>query len=252
MNFGSLFSGNGGLDLGLERAGMKCLWQVEIDPFCRSVLAKHWPHVPKFSDAAKFCREQGNCDGCIETGQVIRGCGRVDLICGGFPCQDVSNAGLREGIEGEQSGLWREFARVLRELRPRYAVVENVGALAVRGLPRVLGDLAEIGFDAEWSMLPAAAFGAVHRRERLFIVAYPSGDGLEGGYTTAAIGQSAVASLDHLHDWPALSAPFGLRSTDGVSNFVDRINALGNAVVPNVAEWIGRRIMERESCHASR
>lgn len=157
MTFGSLFSGIGGFDLGFERAGLRCAWQVEIDPFCQRVLAKHWPEVPRHGDIKTFPPE---------------GDWSVDIICGGFPCQDISNAGKREGIDGERSGLWSDMLRVIRVVRPRYVVVENVAALASRGLDRVLGDLAASGFDAEWEVLPAAAFGAPHIRERVFILAY--------------------------------------------------------------------------------
>lgn len=126
MRFGSLFSGIGGMDLGLERAGMRCAWQIEIDEHKRSVLSKHWPNVPKFND--------------------VRECGKhnlepVDLIAGGFPCQDVSHAGPRIGINGARSGLWSEFHRIIYELRPRYTLVENVTGLLDRGIERVLGDL---------------------------------------------------------------------------------------------------------------
>jgi DNA (cytosine-5)-methyltransferase 1 len=231
MTFGSLFSGFGGMDLGLERAGLKCWWQVEINKYAQGVLKKHWPKVTQWSDV----RVAG-----FNTLEP------VDLICGGFPCQGISNAGEREGLADERSGLWKEFIRIVRELRPHYVLVENVGALTVRGLQRVLGDLCESGFDAEWATLSAASFGAVHRRERLFIVAYTTGNRLEGRITTARAGEESVATLDNLHDWPALSEPFGIRSTNGVPCFVERITGLGNAVVPQVAEWIGRRILEAE------
>lgn len=162
---GSLFSGIGGIDLGLERAGFRIAAQVEIDDYCRRVLAKHWPGVPRFADIREV------------TGDDI---GDVDLLAGGFPCQDISNAGKRAGIDGERSGLWGEFARLVREIRPRYVLVENVGALLGRGIDRVLGDLAALGYDAEWESLPAAAFGAPHLRWRVFLVAYPNGDRCNG------------------------------------------------------------------------
>jgi DNA (cytosine-5)-methyltransferase 1 len=104
----------------------------------------------------------------------------VDVLAGGFPCQDLSYAGKGAGIDGERSGLWGEYARLIRELRPRYVVVENVTALLARGMGRVLGDLAACGYDAEWDCIPAAAVGAPHRRDRVWIVAYPNGAGLEG------------------------------------------------------------------------
>jgi DNA (cytosine-5)-methyltransferase 1 len=157
MTIGSLFSGIGGLELGLEMCGLgPVLWQCDSDPAARTVLAEHWPDAHRYDDV-----------------RGIDGTARhVDLICGGFPCQDISNAGRRAGIDGERSGLWGEFARVVRLLRPQYVFVENVAALAHRGLPRVLGDLSTLGFDAEWDVFRACDVGAPHRRERLFILAY--------------------------------------------------------------------------------
>ena len=164
MTFGSLFAGIGGLDLGLERAGIVCKWQVENEPYCIKVLEKHWPHVPKWRDVRYFLGGK--------RWRKCRAAWDVDLICGGFPCQDISNAGRRAGIDGSRSGLWTDFARVIRLLRPRYVLVENVPALVIRGLSRVLGDLAQLGYSAEWDRIPAAAVGAPHLRWRLFIVAY--------------------------------------------------------------------------------
>lgn len=160
LTYGSLFTGIGGIDLGLDRAGLECRWQVEIDPYCQTVLKEHWPNVPKFGDI----RELGEID--LEP---------VDLIAGGFPCQPFSNAGKRRGVDDER-WLWPEFARIVRLLRPRYVLVENVpGLLAGRGMAEVLGDLAALGFDAEWECIPAAAVSAPHLRWRVFVVAYSVG-----------------------------------------------------------------------------
>ncbi len=261
MRFGSLFAGIGGIDLGLERAGMTCTWQVEIDPWCQRVLAKHWPHVPRFADV----RTVG-----------ARELDPVDLICGGFPCQDISNAGRRRGIDGDQSGLWREFARILCELRPEYALVENVAALRVRGLGRVLGNLAACGYDAEWDCVPAAAVGAPHLRDRLFVVAHarrererlePESQSRGGG--THVVGHDGedrdVAGAAGSRWWPARSVlPEGAEGRRALREFarrgwwftepdvgrvaarvsarVDRLRGLGNAVVPQVAEYVGHFI----------
>jgi DNA (cytosine-5)-methyltransferase 1 len=170
MIFGSLFAGIGGIDLGLERAGMRCAWQVEIDDYATRVLAKHWPNVHRERD--------------------VRTCGAanlapVDLICGGFPCQDISYAGRGEGLGGARSGLWYEYARIVRELRPRYVLVENVSALLTRGLDAVLGTLAALGYDAEWHCIPAAYVGAPHIRDRVFVVAYSD----RGGCTRSGLCQ---------------------------------------------------------------
>jgi DNA (cytosine-5)-methyltransferase 1 len=158
LTFGSLFAGIGGFDLGLERAGMRCEWQVEIDPYARAVLAKHWPDVRRHEDVRTFPPQEG------EWG--------VDVICGGFPCQDISVAGKGAGLAGARSGLWYEYARIIGELRPRYVIVENVAALLARGMGTVLGDLSTLGYDAEWHVIPASAVGAPHRRERVWIVAH--------------------------------------------------------------------------------
>jgi DNA (cytosine-5)-methyltransferase 1 len=161
MNVLDLFSGIGGFSLGLERAGFKTVAFCEIEPYPRAVLRKHWPDVPCYDDVRTLTAERLAADGIT-----------VDVICGGFPCQDISNAGKRAGIEGERSGLWREYARLIGELRPKYVIVENVAALLGRGMGRVLGDLAEIGYDAEWQVISAADVGAPHLRERVWIVAY--------------------------------------------------------------------------------
>ena len=159
MTVGSLFAGIGGFDLGFERAGYEIKFQVEIDKYANKVLEKHFPNAERFND--------------------VRTVGKhnlpyVDVLVGGFPCQDISVAGKGAGIkEGTRSGLWSEFARIISEIRPRYVVVENVAALLGRGMGRVLGDLSEIGYDAEWRIISAADVGAPHLRKRIWIVAYP-------------------------------------------------------------------------------
>lgn len=257
MRFGSLFSGIGGLDLGLERAGMECRWQVEIDPFCQRVLEKHWPNVKRYGDIRQVSGFE------LEP---------VDLIAGGFPCQDLSSAGLRRGIRNDtRSGLWSEFVRLIRELRPRYVFIENVpGLLANEPMRRVLGDLSSLGFDAQWESIPAAAVGAPHLRDRVWIFAYSRPEpGGNAGRNHASCGRhdlfperdgrdkavggkdwELVALVSGVHprssaDWWSRQSRVA-RSVNGVPReLVDARNAaLGNAVVPQVAEWIGRRIME--------
>jgi DNA (cytosine-5)-methyltransferase 1 len=257
LRFGSLFSGIGAFDYGLEQAGMTCAYQIEVDPWCRRVLTKHWPLVPKWSDI----REVRAAD-----------LPPVGLLAGGFPCVDISDAGKRAGIDGERSGLWREFHRLVREIRPRYVLVENVGALLYRGLDRVLGDLAACGYDAEWQGVSAAACGAPHIRERVFVVAYPGrpGDGQTGRPTEVERAAGAVerAGMEPLLDhalfsraarpdpprlrWraPARSEwspePGIRRVVDGSPYRMDRLRGLGNAVVPQVARFIGGLILEAE------
>ena len=155
LTFGSLFAGIGGFDLGFERAGFECRWQVEIDNYATKILEKHWPQVHRERDIRE-CNASN-----LE---------RVDCIIGGFPCQDISYAGRGAGLDGERSGLFFEAIRLVRELQPRAIVLENVAALLTRGLDRVLGTLAEIGYDAEWHCIPAAAVGAPHIRDRVFVI----------------------------------------------------------------------------------
>jgi DNA (cytosine-5)-methyltransferase 1 len=268
VNVGSLFSGIGGFDLGFERAGMRVAWQVELDPFCRAILARHFPAAARFEDV----RLVG-----------ARELDPVDLVCGGFPCQDLSSAGRGAGIDGARSGLWAEFARIIRELRPRYVVVENVPALLTekgkrwdRGpIGRVLGDLAEARYDAEWACLSAREFGAPHLRKRVWIVAYPARDAearaakesgskrqraRAGGQRSGALADADGAGRSEqrcaesapspkpsleLDRWWAAEPSVG-RVADGVPHRVDRLAGLGNALVPQIAEWIGRRILDYE------
>lgn len=164
MNVLDLFSGIGGFSLGLERAGMRTVAFCEIEPFCRKVLARHWPNVKQYTDVRTLTADQLMADGIP----------RIDVICGGFPCQDISVAGKGAGLAGERSGLWREYARIIGEVRPKFVIVENVAALLGRGLGDVLGDLAALGYDAEWHCIPASYVGAPHRRDRLWIISYAS------------------------------------------------------------------------------
>ena len=231
MRFVSLFAGIGGLDLGLERSGMRCVGQVEIDPYCRAVLAKHWPDVPKMEDVREF---QGH-----EFGEF-------DWLVGGFPCQDVSNAGLRAGISAPRSGLYGEIVRCLRVVRPLGAVLENVAALLVRGMGRVLGDLAEVGYDAEWDCIPACAVGAPHCRDRVFIIADAQRDQQPRKeprrWSLGRVGREQQP-IPWDRPWEVALAEFrGV--DDGIPRCVERTDAIRNAVVPQVAEVIGRAIME--------
>jgi DNA (cytosine-5)-methyltransferase 1 len=162
MTHGSLFSGIGGIDLGFEWAGIETKWQVEIDEYCQKLLSIRFPHTKKFTDVRKVGSHN------LE---------KVDIISGGFPCQDISVAGKGAGIEGERSGLWTELHRVISELRPRFAFIENVPMLTIRGGGRVISDLAEIGYDAEWQIVGADDVGAWHRRKRIWIVAYSEHNG---------------------------------------------------------------------------
>lgn len=250
---------------------MRTEWFVECDPYCQAVLRKHWPTVPCYEDVRSVAAS------------AVR---PVDLLCGGFPCQDLSAAGRGAGLDGARSGLWSEFARLIGELRPRYVVVENVPLLRSRGLGRVLGEMAALGYDAEWDCVPACAVGAPHRRDRVWIVAYPQRSGLEGQRSQSGQPQvseprdsgSPVANANVLPElesndaprakprggsregagrrgergrsggWPSAWTPepdVG-RVAHGVPSRMDRLRSLGNALVPQIAEEIGRRIMAYE------
>ena len=164
----SLFSGIGGLELGLEWAGMETAGQCEFDRYCRNALEKHWPTVPRWIDIRSL------------TGEWVRNnCGNIDLICGGFPCQDISVAGKGAGITGARSGLWQEMRRVIGEVRPRWVLAENVPALRTRGADEVLGQLEELGYSCWPCVVGAVDVGAYHRRKRVWIVAYSHQQGLE-------------------------------------------------------------------------
>lgn len=243
LTFGSLFAGIGGFDLGFERAGMKCKWQVEIDEYARRVLEKHWPDVQRFGDIRS-----------IRKGAL----GHVDVICGGFPCQDISSAGKKTGITGEKSSLWFEMLRIIRLVRPKYVVVENSSALYERGLDTVLAGMAASGYDAEWQVLPASAFGASHERERTYVIAYADGLGRErilrhdSGMCIAKNQRNKPrGTLGSVWDCisqleKSLGEPSVFGEDDGLPNRVDRLRCCGNAVVPQVAEFIGRRIVDAE------
>jgi len=234
MKFGSLFAGIGGIDLGLERAGMECAWQVEIDPFCQKVLAKHWPEVDMYGDI----KEVGS-----------HNLTPVDLICGGFPCQPHSLAGKREA-SGDERDLWGEMFRVVCEVNPRWVLAENVPGLlsseAGRFFGRVLRDLASVGYCVEWESIPAAAFGAPHIRERIVIIAHADITRLEEREGTNTGRERAFCGTEPERSERWAVEPSVGRVAHGVPSRVDRLRSLGNAVVPQVAEWIGRRILDSD------
>ncbi len=235
-----LFSGIGGFSLGLERAGMQTVAFCEVDPFCRRVLAKHWPNVPVYDDVRTLTADRLRADGIA-----------VDVICGGFPCQDISWAGAGSGLDGERSGLWAEYSRLVGELRPSFVVVENSAALLARGLGRILGDLAAIGYDAEWDCIPAAAIGAPHERDRVWLVAYPNTlDGVPWLGVLADYQAQILATKDRNSASVWLAPPaMPPRVGDGSADWLDRrerTEVIGNSVVPQIPELIGRAIMHAE------
>lgn len=244
-----LFSGVGGFSLGLERSSLcRTVAFCEIDPFCRRVLARDWPGVPCYDDVRQLTRERLAADGIA-----------VDAICGGFPCQDISEAGRRAGIDGERSGLWAEYRRLIGELRPRFVFVENVSALARRGLDRVLCDLAALGYDAEWDCVGSDAVGSSQRRERLWLLAYPHDAGLQGpvwGRQSQAPGAWRPPTHSEplrsaLGYWPPRPGAVGdvPRMVDGPADRAHRLRALGNAIDPALPEMIGRAVIDAQQQH---
>lgn len=246
MKLLDLFSGIGGFSLGLERAGFETVAFCENHPFRRGILAQRWPGVPIYEDI------------CTLTAERLAGDGiSIDAICGGFPCQDLSRANgvwsSRPGLEGARSGLWSEYARLIRELRPRVAIVENVpDLLACLGV--VLGDLAACGYDAEWDCLQTTVVGGRCPRDRVWVVSYPGSERLDGQHGEGLAEGNAGGVFDDLarseprptswQDW--LSEPAIPRVVNGTPNRMDRIRrteSIGNAVVPQIAEVLGRSIM---------
>lgn len=239
MNVLSLFSGIGGLECGLERAGMTTVGQVELNAYCREVLTEHWPEVPKHDDVRT-----------TPAWWASRTRPAVHVVAGGFPCQPFSRYGRQRGTADARWG-WPWMADVVRAVRPRYVVVENVPALIddADAFGWMLGDLAELGFDAEWGVLSACAFGAPHMRERLFLVAYPAGgDGERHLHLSTAVpgGRAGVGAAGREAGpvgW--LPEPDVGRVAHGLPKWMvaPQLTALGNAVVPAVAEHVGRLVM---------
>lgn len=248
----SLFSGIGGMDLAFSQAGFKIVAQVEIDDYCRKVLAKHaqnyWPNATQFADV----RQVG-----------LANLPRADVIAGGFPCQDLSIAGKQAGIrEGNRSGLWYEFRRIIGELRPRIVFIENVPAIIHNGGTLVVNHLAEMGYDCIWGVIPASAVGAGHERERWFLVGNATSAGLQrecgpqsalakpaeyGGSSQGKLLKSTMGRVVDGLSRQLDSARFPVRpnepqheweqprTTDNRgANYANRVKALGNAVVPQV------------------
>ena len=244
IKIGSLFSGIGGFELGLERAipGSRTVWQVEQDEFCQRVLRRHWPASKLYADVV---------------GVGGNNLEKVDIVCGGFPCQDLSFAGRRKGLDGEKSGLWWEMWRVVSELRPRGVCVENVAGLFSLGIRAVLGSLADLGYDAEWQVISARQFGAPHLRKRIFIVAYSTSlDDQKLSINAVKMEQGArvrgsrsrdsrIGRIHRENHWQKHQRPSGIcRVDDGIPNRLDRLRALGNAVVPQCGKWVGEQIMK--------
>jgi DNA (cytosine-5)-methyltransferase 1 len=251
----SLFAGIGGFELGLERSGgFQTVAQCEIDPYCNKVLAKHWPEVKRYGDIRELTAARLAADGIA-----------VDAICGGFPCQDISVAGKGLGLAGERSGLWSEVVRLIREIRPRLIIVENVANLLAGPseqpggwFGRVLGDLAECGYDAEWRNIPAWLVGLPHERQRVWIMAYPEQERRTGilphfvsqheaqefGANQAAISLAASRHLDERARGSVRGESPFFDGDYGLPELVGGLKAGGNAVVPQIPELLGRAYLQ--------
>lgn len=232
LTVGSLFSGIGGIDLGLERAGMTVKWQSEIDPYASQVLKKHWPDIPNLGDIKT-----------VDWSTIEP----VDLIAGGYPCQPFSTAGKRQG-ENDPRHLWPYFRNAISAIRPKYALLENVPGHLSMGATTVIGDLAQIGYDCEWQLISAANVGAPHKRQRLFIVAYPNSQGRQGCFRTQETkppyGRFDLQGTNSRWGDNWVTEPNMGRISNGVPRRVDRLRGLGNAVVPQVAEYVGGLILQ--------
>ena len=243
MKFISLFAGIGGFDLGLERAGMECVAQVEKDPFCLKVLQKHWAHVPKFKDV-------------FDVGK--HNLPAADLICGGFPCQPHSRAGKQQG-KADDRNLWGEYRRIIDELRPAWVIGENVIGIKDTILDEVLSDLESRNYKTVPFIIPSCAFNAPHIRERVFILGWhvPNSEGWRRRFFNAEnvwkeylqsdtfTNSGEILALGNGNPWEV--EPAVGRVVDGVPDRVDRIRALGNAVVPQVVEFLGIHILKAQT-----
>jgi DNA (cytosine-5)-methyltransferase 1 len=235
MTHGSLFSGIGGFELGAEWAGIPTLWNCEIEDYQREVLKKNFPNVKQYRDITK-----------------TSGLGHVDIISGGFPCQDISVAGKGEGITGKRSGLWTEMHRVIREVRPAYVIIENSPALLYRGFERVLCDLSESGYNAEWQCIRNSSFGFPHHRERLYVIAYTNEIGSQGNVRVDRCfkpvfkewtpnSDDGYSCAKRIQQMPTCSH---IRNGDGFPGWTHRVGSIGNAVNPCVAKYLFECIKE--------
>lgn len=242
VNHLSLFSGIGGLDLASEWAGMKTVGQVEWVDFPTKVLEKHWPNIPRWRDVRDVTGES-----------IRRKCGKIDIISGGFPCQPHSLAGKREASTDERD-LWGEFARIISEVKPQWVVGENVPGLlsseSGRFFRRILRDFAQMGYDVGWCTYGAYEVGAIHRRERIFIVAHTNRFNVERGSIKKVLGEFTLPSelpYGSVEEWTRrqkIFEPKLCRTFNGIPGTVDRIMSLGNAVVPLQAYPLFKTIME--------
>jgi len=239
-----LFSGIGGFSLGLESTGgFETVAFCEFDKHARLVLKKHWPEIKIYND--------------VRTLDAKKYRGSIDVVCGGFPCQDLSVAGKKKGItEGERSSLYTEMLRIISECLPRYAIFENVTGLLTgesgRWFAKFLYDLAQVGYDAEWHCISASELGANHHRDRVWVVAYPNLQRCEGVTEEQVLREPRlqIELVRSFERWPTrqdIPSPRSIGASDGLPRRLDRIKRLGNAVVPAIPKIIGEAILKYEN-----
>lgn len=229
LTHGSLFSGIGGFESGADLEQIETMWNCEIEPYQRKILKQNWPNTKQYEDIRKIKRIK-----------------YVDIVSGGFPCQDISIAGKGKGIHGVRSGLWSEMHRVCRIIKPKYIIIENSPMLLIRGLEKVLCDLSEIGYNAEWRCLSNKDFGFPHKRERLYIIAYSYKIGLQGNLPQHGSFTPIFKkwSSDQINGFACAKRFFKIpestviRNDDGFQNWAHRVGAIGNSVNPIVASYL--------------
>lgn len=237
---GSLFSGIGGFEKGAELAGIQTLWNCEYEAFNRSRLKKHWPDTEQFEDVRTLSRPK-----------------YVDIISGGFPCQDISVAGGMEGITGSRSGLWSEMFRICGEVGPKYIIIENSPALTIRGLEKILCDLSQIGYNAEWQCISNFSFGYPHERQRLYIIAYSNKIGSQSNLCKgrsinsifkkwASNSNDGYSIAKRILEIPSCD---DIRNGNGFRDWTHRVGAIGNAVNPTLAYYLFDCIVEFDQMH---
>jgi DNA (cytosine-5)-methyltransferase 1 len=241
MTHGSLFSGIGGFELGAQMAGIETIWNCEIEEFQRNVLKKKFPKTKQYNDIRELHKPE-----------------QVDIISGGFPCQDISIANRNaRGIIGERSGLWTEMFRVVCETKPKYLIIENSPMLLKRGFEYILHDISKIGYDAEWQVLSSAEFGYFHNRKRLYVVAYPDSIGVSGLFKNFSVGEARqrwenskkdfenfIEQEDFNGGYKSKIKPLLFGETYGIPDWMDRITAIGNSVIPEIAHYLFECIKE--------
>lgn len=238
MKHGSLFSGIGGFERGAELAGIETKWNCEYEKHNRKILHKHWPLTEQYDDI-----------------RTMQNPGYVDIISGGFPCQDISVAGSMEGIAGARSGLWGEMFRICGQVRPKYIIIENSPALTIRGFEQVLCDLSKIGYSAEWQCLSNLSFGYPHRRERIYVIAYPNEIGPQGDLRQHRTFKSVFkkwtsnpgngySCAKRILEIPTHNT---VRNDDGFQGWTHRVGSVGNSVNPTLAYYLFHCIIEHHS-----